>query len=237
MRLQQRGDQPLGLPNSQRKESTVRRTADLDDLSRRAAVAFAGRARRAGLVDVGYTTMDTPVGRLLIATTRNGLVRLAFPEEPEDVVLEELAATLSPRVIASPNMTDGVRRQLEAYFEGRGRGLRTRVDWALTPAGFFRRVLEVTARIPFGSVSTYGQVAKLAGSPRAARAAGNALHENPIPIVVPCHRVVPSSGGIGKYGGREWRKAFLLGLEGATAESGGSAETQASVVRTPQIGR
>lgn len=193
----------------------MRRTAELDDLSRRAAVEFAGRARRAGLVDVGYTTMDTPVGRLLVATTRNGLVRLAFPEEPEDDVLEELAATLSPRVIASPNMTDGVRRQLDAYFEGRRRSFAVPIDWAFVPQGFFRRVLEATARIPFGSVSTYGTVARQAGSPRAARAAGNALHENPVPIVVPCHRVVPASGGIGQYGGEEWRKAWLLRLEGA----------------------
>ena len=228
MRLEQRGDKPQK-DTPHKKGSSARQTAELDDLSRRAAVEFAGRARRAGLVDVGYTTMDTPVGRLLVATTRNGLVRLAFPEEPEDDVLEELAATLSPRVIASPNMTDGVRRQLDAYFEGRGRGLRTRVDWTLTPPGFFRKVLEVTARIPFGSVSTYGQVAKLAGNPRAARAAGNALHENPIPIVVPCHRVVPTSGGIGQYGGQEWRKAFLLGLEGAIAEGRRNTGSEASV--------
>jgi methylated-DNA-[protein]-cysteine S-methyltransferase len=228
MKLEQR----RGEPN--KKESALRRTTELDVASRRAAAEFAGRARRSGLVDVGYTTMDTPVGRLLVATTRNGLVRLAFAEEPEEVVLEELAAMLSPRVIASPQMTEGVRRQLDAYFEGRGRGLRTRVDWALTPPGFFRKVLEVTARIPFGSVSTYGQVAKLAGSPRAARAAGNALHENPIPIVVPCHRVVPSSGGIGQYGGQEWRKEFLLRLEGATGGRAGSTAGEASVVRTPQ---
>jgi methylated-DNA-[protein]-cysteine S-methyltransferase len=231
MRLEQRRGEP---DKPHKKESALRRTAELEEASRRAAADFVRRARRSGLVDVGYTTMDTPVGRLLVATTRDGLVRLAFPEEPEEVVLEELAEMLSPRVIASPQMTEGVRRQLDAYFEGRGRGLRTRVDWALTPPGFFRKVLEVTARIPFGSVSTYGQVAKLAGSPRAARAAGNALHENPIPIVVPCHRVVPSSGGIGQYGGQEWRKAFLLRLEGATGGSEGSTAGEASVARTPQ---
>jgi methylated-DNA-[protein]-cysteine S-methyltransferase len=110
-----------------------------------------------------------------------------------------------------------VRRQLDTYFDGRTRAFRTRIDWSLIPDGFFRRVLEETARIPFGAVSTYGTVANLAGSPRAARAAGNALHENPVPIVVPCHRVVPASGGIGQYGGQEWRKAFLLRLEGAIA--------------------
>jgi methylated-DNA-[protein]-cysteine S-methyltransferase len=189
----------------------------LEAASRAASEAFVDRAKRSGLVDVGYTSIDTPVGRLLLATTREGLVRLAFPEEPEDHVLEDLAGSISPRVLESSRMTDGVRRQLDAYFEGRTKRFRTAVDWRLVPQGFFRRVLEETARIPFGAVSTYGTVAKMAGSPRAARAAGNALHENPVPIVVPCHRVVPSSGGIGKYGGQEWRKAFLLRLEGAVA--------------------
>jgi methylated-DNA-[protein]-cysteine S-methyltransferase len=190
---------------------------ELEIAARAAAEAFAERAKRAGLLDVGYASVDSPVGRLLVATTREGLVRVAFPEEPEDHVLEELAAGVSPRVLASARMTQTVRRQLDAYFEGRTKGFRTRVDWRLVPQGFFRRVLEETARIPFGAVSTYGTVAKLAGSPRAARAAGNALHDNPVPIVVPCHRVVPSSGGIGRYGGQEWRKAFLLRLEGAVA--------------------
>jgi methylated-DNA-[protein]-cysteine S-methyltransferase len=190
---------------------------ELEAASRRAAEAVGARARRAGLVDVGYATLDTPLGRLLVASTREGLVRVAFPEETPDHVLEELAAALSPRVLESAAMTDPVRRQLDAYFEGRLHAFRAKIDWSLTPQGFFRRVLEATARIPFGAVSTYGTVAKVAGSPRAARAAGNALHENPVPIVVPCHRVVPSSGGIGKYGGQEWRKSFLLHLEGAVA--------------------
>jgi methylated-DNA-[protein]-cysteine S-methyltransferase len=192
-------------------------TDELEGASRRAADEVVRRARRSGLVDVGYASVETPLGRLLVASTRDGLVRLAFPEEREDDVLDELASALSPRVLESPSMTEPVRRQIDAYFEGRLRGFRAKVDWALTPPGFFRRVLEATARIPFGSVSTYGTVAKVAGSPRAARAAGNALHDNPIPIVVPCHRVVPSVGGIGKYGGQEWRKQFLLHLEGAVA--------------------
>ena len=199
------------------KELRMPWSAELETASRSAAEAVAERAKRLGLIDVGYASVETPVGRLLVATTRAGLVRLAFPEEPEEYVLEELAATLSPRVLESPGMTDAVRRQLDGYFEGRTRGFRTKVDWSLIPQGFFRRVLEETARIPFGAVSTYGTVATLAGSPRAARAAGNALHDNPIPIVVPCHRVVPTTGGIGKYGGQEWRKAFLLRLEGAIA--------------------
>ena len=199
------------------KDLRIEWTQEIEAASRRAAGAVAARARRWGLVDVGYATVDTPVGRLLVATTRDGLVRLAFPEEREEHVLEELAEALSPRVLESASMTDPVRRQLDAYFEGRLRGFRTKVDWSLTSPGFFRRVLEATARIPFGAVSTYGTVAKVAGSPRAARAAGNALHDNPVPIVVPCHRVVPSSGGVGKYGGQEWRKQFLLRLEGAIA--------------------
>jgi methylated-DNA-[protein]-cysteine S-methyltransferase len=197
-------------------EMKVRWNDELERASRDAADAMVAKARRSGLIDVGYATLDTPIGRLLVATTSRGLVRLAFPEETEEHVLEELAAALSPRVLESPAMTDVVRRQLERYFEGRVHAFRTRIDWSLISAGFFRRVLEETARIPFGSVSTYGEMAKRAGSPRAARAAGNALHDNPVPIVVPCHRVVPSSGGIGKYGGQEWRKAFLLDLEGAT---------------------
>jgi methylated-DNA-[protein]-cysteine S-methyltransferase len=201
--------------NDLRNDLRIQGPEDLDAASRRAAEAVAARARRSGLVDVGYASVETPVGKLLVATTREGLVRLAFPEEPEDHVLEELAAALSPRVLESASMTDPVRRQLDAYFEGRLRGFRARVDWSLTSPGFFRRVLEATARIPFGAVSTYGTVAKVAGSPRAARAAGNALHDNPVPIVVPCHRVVPTGGGVGKYGGQEWRKAFLLRLEGA----------------------
>jgi methylated-DNA-[protein]-cysteine S-methyltransferase len=152
---------------------------------------------------------------LLVATTRRGLVRVEFAEGSIDPVIEELASVVSPRVLESAEMTEPIRRQLDAYFEGRLHRFRTRIDWSLVGPGFFRRVLEATARIPFGSVSTYGTVATLAGSPRAARAAGNALHDNPVPIVVPCHRVVPSSGGVGKYGGQEWRKRFLLRLEGA----------------------
>lgn len=191
-------------------------TDELEAASRRAAEGVAARARRSGLVDVGYATVDSPVGSLLVATTREGLVRLEFLDDDGlDEALQELAVRVSPRVLSAPAMTDPVRRQLDAYFAGKTRSFRTPIDWTLVGPGFFRKVLEATARIPFGAVSTYGTIAKVAGSPRAARAAGNALHENPVPIVVPCHRVVPTSGGIGKYGGQEWRKAFLLKLEGA----------------------
>jgi methylated-DNA-[protein]-cysteine S-methyltransferase len=198
----------------------MRRT-DVDAAALLAARVVVDRAFEAGLVDVAVATVDSPVGDLLVAGTPRGLVRLAYPDERRDLILEELAESLSPRVLEDARTLDPVRRELEEYFEGRRTTFDLRIDWSLAPEGFSRRVLRETARIPFGSVSTYGQMARLAGSPRAARAAGNALHENPIPIVVPCHRVVPASGGIGKYGGSEWRKAFLLRLEGAIEESSG----------------
>ena len=168
-----------------------------------------------GVMRVAFATVDSPVGLLIVAATPRGLVRVAFPEEGTDHVLQELAEAVSPRILEDPKALDRARREMGEYFEGHRRRFTTRVDWALVPRGFSRRVLEETARIPYGSVSTYGDVAKRARSPRAARAAGNALHDNPVPIVVPCHRVVPVGGGIGQYGGNEWRKEFLLRLEGA----------------------
>jgi methylated-DNA-[protein]-cysteine S-methyltransferase len=188
--------------------------AEVEEASSRAAVRLLERARGARLEDVAYAEVDTPTGRLLLAATSEGLVRVSFPEEPLDHVLQELADAISPRVLEDPTALERVRRQLDEYFEGRRRTFATPLDWRLAPAGFGRKVLEQTARIPYGAVSTYGEVARRAGSARAARAAGNALHDNPIPIVVPCHRVVPAAGGIGKYGGSEWRKEYLLRLEG-----------------------
>jgi methylated-DNA-[protein]-cysteine S-methyltransferase len=194
------------------------RRADVERASRIAARAVVDAARREGLEDVAVATVGSPVGELLVAATRRGLVRVAYPDERPDLVMEELADALSPRILEDARALDRVCRQLEEYFERRRSRFDVQVDWALAPSGFSRKVLEATARIPFGSVSTYGEMAKRAGSPRAARAAGNALHDNPIPIVVPCHRVVPVTGGIGKYGGSEWRKEYLLRLEGALAE-------------------
>ncbi|HET9724295.1 MAG TPA: methylated-DNA--[protein]-cysteine S-methyltransferase [Actinomycetota bacterium] len=190
-------------------------TADVEAASRTAADRLAAGARRRGLLDVAVGAVDSPLGRVTLFVTKTGLVRVAYPDERLDHVFEEIADVVSPRVLEDPKGTERTRRQLDAYFEGSLRDFTVPIDWAFVPQGFFRRVLEATARIPFGSVSTYGGVARQAGSPRAARAAGNALHENPVPIVVPCHRVVPASGGIGQYGGEEWRKAWLLRLEGA----------------------
>jgi len=190
------------------------RTTDLDEAADRAARVFAARAAEAGLADVAYTMMDSPFGPLLVATTKRGLVRLAYPHEDVDEALEELARVVSPRVLEAPDRTDEVRRELDQYFQGDRQSFGVPVDFRLT-RGFTQKVLRITSRIPFGSLLTYGQVATKAGSPRAYRAAGNALGSNPIPIVVPCHRVVHADGGLGGYTGGIERKQFLLRLEGA----------------------
>jgi len=134
--------------------------------------------------------------------------------EPLDEQLDELAVRISPRILRAPARTDAVRRQLDAYFEGRRRAFEVPIDWRLV-RGFAGDVLRATARIPFGQVSSYREIAVEAGSPRAYRAAGNALGSNPIPIVVPCHRVLHAGGGLGGYTGGVDRKRFLLRLEGA----------------------
>ncbi len=170
----------------------------------------------AGLLDVAYTTIDSPVGRLLVAASPRGLVRIAYLDTPadEDLALGELAARISPRVLAAPRRLDGPRRELDEYFAGRREHFETGLDWRLT-RGFGRRVLQATARIPFGSVSSYKEVAAAAGAPRGSRAAGNALGANPLPIVVPCHRVLHTGGGLGGYTGGVERKRALLTVEGA----------------------
>jgi len=175
---------------------------------------FTDAAAAAGLLDVAYTTADSPLGRLLLAATPRGLVRLAYVDyEDEAAVLEELSAKLSPRLLAAPRKLDEPRRELDQYFAGRRREFELPIDWRLT-RGFGRRVLEATARIPFGGTATYKQVATEAGNARAYRAAGNALGSNPIPIVVPCHRILHSGGGLGGYTGGLERKRVLLGVEG-----------------------
>ena len=175
---------------------------------------LAQRATEARLADVAYGWLDSPLGKLIVAVTPRGLVRIAYEREAEEEVLRELAEGVSPRVLRAPQRTDAARRELEGYFAGTLRAFDLPIDWTLVH-GFALGVLRATARVPFGHVATYGEMAASAGSPRAARAAGNALHINPIPIVVPCHRIVPASGGIGGYGGGEDRKKFLLELEGA----------------------
>ena len=177
------------------------------------ADALKARAVDEGLADVVYAPVDSPLGRLVAATTKRGLVRLAYDNEPLDATLEDLALTVSPRIVESAAALDTVRRQLEEYFEGRRQSFEFAVDWSFA-TGFVRRVLKATAAVPFGSVASYAQVAAKAGSPRASRAAGNALGSNPVPIVVPCHRILRSGGALGGYTGGLERKEFLLQLEG-----------------------
>lgn len=184
-----------------------------------AARRLSERVAAEGLADVSYTPVDSPFGTLLAAATRRGLVRLAFPEEDADSVLERLARQVSPRIIEAPAPLDPVRRELEQYFSGSRREFELPLDWTLI-GPFGRRVLRVTSEIPYGDVLSYGQVAADAGSPRGSRAAGNALGSNPIPIVIPCHRVLRSGGALGGYGGGLERKRWLLELEGALRGSG-----------------
>lgn len=186
------------------------------DLDRdRLLAALARRAGDAGLLDVAYAVTDSPLGELTVFVTPRGLLRLAYADEPIDSVLADVAARVSPRILRGAARTDEARRELEAYFAGRRRAFDLSIDWSLV-RGFAADVLRQTARIPFGAVRSYGQLAAQAGSPRAARAAGNALGSNPIPIVVPCHRVLHADGGLGGYTGGLDRKRFLLRLEGAT---------------------
>jgi methylated-DNA-[protein]-cysteine S-methyltransferase len=171
-------------------------------------------AATAGLLDVAYATLDSPVGRLLLAATAHGLVRVAYLDaaDQEEQVLTQLAAKVSPRILSAPRRLDEPRHELDQYFAGTRSRFAFPLDWQLT-AGFGRRVLEATARIPFGSVSTYKRVATEAGSPRGSRAAGNALGANPLPIIVPCHRVLHTTGGLGGYTGGLERKRLLLSIE------------------------
>ena len=171
-------------------------------------------ADREGLVDVAYAHAESPFGEWIVAVTPRGLVRLAFSREDEDSVLDDLSKRVSPRVLHAPARLDPVRRELDEYFDGKRHDFDVPLDWQLVH-GFTLKVLHATARIPYGSVSTYKDMARSAGSPAAARAAGNALHNNPIPIVVPCHRVLHSGGGMGGYGGGLDMKQHLLRLEGA----------------------
>jgi methylated-DNA-[protein]-cysteine S-methyltransferase len=179
------------------------------------AAAAAARFAASAPADVHYALVDSPVGTLVAATTRRGLVTLSYADSfgGPDGVLDWVSAKLSPRMLEAPARLDEVRRELDEYFEGRRREFALPIDWALT-SEFARRILKATAAIPFGQVSTYGAVAAKAGNPKASRAAGRALNANPIPIVVPCHRVIGASGRLVGYAGGLDRKVALLGVEG-----------------------
>ncbi|MGO9320491.1 MAG: methylated-DNA--[protein]-cysteine S-methyltransferase [Solirubrobacteraceae bacterium] len=179
-----------------------------------AARRVSARIAAEGLADVTYAPVDSPFGALLLAVTGRGLVRLAFPEEDVDSVLERLARRISPRIVEAPAPLEPMRRELDEYFSGRRRSFELPLDWTLI-GPFGRRVLRVASEIPYGGVLSYAEVAADAGSPRGSRAAGNALGSNPIPIVIPCHRVLRTGGALGGYGGGLERKQWLLELEGA----------------------
>jgi methylated-DNA-[protein]-cysteine S-methyltransferase len=180
------------------------------------AAAAAARFAATAPADVTYARVDSPVGTLVAATTARGLACLSYEDHDGglDAVLDRLAAKLSPRILEAPARLDDVRRELDEYFEHRRTAFDLPIDWSLV-SPFGRRVLSATAAIPFGEVSTYARVAALAGNPKASRAAGNALATNPMPIVVPCHRVLHTGGkAIGNYTGGVHRKEALLRLEG-----------------------
>jgi len=172
------------------------------------------RALAEGLLDVAYADIDSPLGPLLAARTPRGLASLKYEDDDRDAMLERLADRLSPRVLEAPARFDDVRRELDEYFAGKRERFDIALDLGLVRGPFGRRILEATAAIPFGAVSTYRGVAEAAGNVAAVRAAGNALGANPIPIVVPCHRVLRTGGTLGGYTGGLERKEHLLALEG-----------------------
>lgn len=204
------------MSRSDNNDSLGARLAGLEDPGAlgRLRVAVAARADAEGLLDVAWTTTDSPVGALLLAASPRGLLRIAYTaQEASEAVLDRLAARISPRVLERPERLDEPRRQLEQYFSGARRAFELDCDPALI-GPYARRVLGRTAQIPFGATLSYAEVAAEAGSPRGARAAGNALGSNPIPIVIPCHRVLRAGGTLGGYTGGLDRKRTLLALEG-----------------------
>jgi methylated-DNA-[protein]-cysteine S-methyltransferase len=174
---------------------------------------FRAAAADEGLLDAAYDFVDTPLGALLIATTERGLCRIVYDADPE-LEAERLARTFGLRVLRSAKPIDPVRRELDEYFEGQRQSFDLPMDVALL-ADFNRRVLRELARVPYGEVVTYGELAARAERPRAARAVGTVMNRNPLPIVLPCHRVIGANGSLTGYGGGLPRKEALLRLEGA----------------------
>ena len=182
---------------------------------RRLHARLAAAANRAGILDVAYRTIDTPVGTLLLAATERGLVRVAYPRENHDQVLGQLANQISPRVLRAPARLEGAAKELEEYFAGRRSLFDLPLDLRLSH-GFRRTVLSHLSEIGYGQTASYAAVAAAVGNPKAVRAVASACSTNPLPVVVPCHRVVRSDGTIGRYVGGADAKKTLLTLE-ATA--------------------
>jgi methylated-DNA-[protein]-cysteine S-methyltransferase len=198
------------------KTATNPRTIDPQTVNR-----FRARAAEEGLLDVAYATADSPFGPLLLASTGRGLVRVGLPNQDADELLADLADRVSPRVLEAPAELDQVRRELDLYFDGKLDHFNLPLDWRLS-GGFRRRVLRAIDRIPYGQTRSYTEMARKAGNERAVRAAGSACGSNPIPLVVPCHRVLRTGGALGGYGGGLPMKQALLELEGVL---GGTSST------------
>ena len=175
---------------------------------------LAAAAQEEGILDVAYRIVDSPVGPLLLAATEAGLVRVAYASESHDAVLQSLADRISPRVLNAPVPLDTVARELDEYFNGRRRGFDFPLDWRLS-AGFRSTVLHRLPEIVYGHTASYAAVARLAGHPKAVRAVVTACATNPLPVIVPCHRVVRSDGGLGGYLGGVEAKRILLAVEAA----------------------
>lgn len=184
-------------------------------LSRDFLERFASTATVEGLVDAVFAQVSTPFGKLLLVQSGAGVCKLGFPEEDPDEVLAKVADVIGPRILGSSSETAAAAEALEAYLEGETPKLEVPVDLALVRSDFQRDVLVELQRIGRGEITTYGALAAKIGRPKAVRATGTALGRNPIPIIVPCHRVLPGSGGVGNYGGGPDRKRWLLSLEGA----------------------
>lgn len=184
-----------------------------EDLERLAG-RLAARAAQEELLDVAYRTVDSPLGQLLLAATPAGLLRVAFEVEDHDAVLDRLALTVSPRILRAPDRLDAVAHELEEYFAGRRRTFDVPLDLRLA-AGFRRDVLDHLADVGYGRTVTYTELATASGRPRAVRAAASACATNPVPLVLPCHRVLRADGSLGGYLGGLDAKRTLLALEQA----------------------
>jgi methylated-DNA-[protein]-cysteine S-methyltransferase len=190
-------------------------TATMDKpVTKKSLEALRDRAAAEGLLDVAYATADSPFGTLLLAKTPRGLVRLGLPGEDVEAMLADLSGRISPRVLEDPARLDEERRELDDYFAGRRHAFELPIDWQLS-GGFLLRARQGIAAIPYGETRTYTDLARAAGNERAVRAAGSACSRNPIPLVVPCHRVLRSDGSLGGYAGGLEMKERLLELEQA----------------------
>ena len=191
----------------------------MSPVSRALLERLAASAVASGEVDAVFGRLESPIGTLVLVQSAVGVVRIGFEEEPLDLVLGSVADALGPRIVESSAETATAREVLQAALEGEGDASALPVDLTLVSGGFRRQVLEELRRVPFGAVVTYGGLAARAGRPRAARAVGTACARNPLPLLVPCHRVVPSSGGVGSYGGGPQHKRALLAREGVVLQA------------------